>query len=155
MTRRRLISAAGLGSLFLLIAAWGFQVAGYAPCQLCLWQRWPHVAAAVLGAAGVVFPLAPVVAFGVASALSTSGLGAYHAGVEYGWWPGPSSCAGDAGSLLGMTGDELLSTEGSAGIVMCDEVVWSFLGLSMAGWNALLSLGLAAIWLAAWRVSAR
>jgi disulfide bond formation protein DsbB len=155
VTRRRLILAAGLGSLLLLFGAWGYQAAGYAPCQLCLWQRWPHAAAALLGLAGVLAPLTPVVAFGAAAALTTSGLGAYHAGVEYGWWPGPSSCAGDAGSLLGMTGAELLSTDGSGGVVLCDEVVWSFLGLSMAGWNALLSLGLAAIWLAAWRLSAR
>ena len=155
MTRRWLIVAAGLGSFVLLLAAWGFQAAGYAPCKMCVWQRWPHVAAVAIAAVGAWLPIAPIALLGALAALTTSGIGVYHAGVEYGWWPGPAACTGGADSLSGLSGADLLSTEGAIDIVMCDEVIWSFLGVSMAGWNAILSFGLVLVWLAAWRVSAR
>lgn len=155
MTQRRLIAAAGLGSLFLLLGAWGFQSVGYAPCKMCIWQRWPHGAAVGFAAVGLAFPIFPVLLAGALSAVTTAGIGAYHAGVELGWWQGPESCTGSADSLTGLSGADLLSTEGAVDIVMCDEVVWSFLGISMAGWNAILSVGLALVWIAAWRVSAR
>lgn len=154
MTRRSLIVAAGLGSLVLLLAAWGFQAAGYAPCKMCIWQRWPHGAAVAIAGAGAFLPIALIPLLGALAALTTSGIGAYHAGVEYGWWEGPASCTGTADSLAGLSGADLLSTEGAVNIVMCDEVVWSLLGISMAGWNAILSLGLALVWVAAWRASA-
>ncbi len=155
VSRRSLMVIAGLGSLLLLLGAWGFQAAGYAPCKLCLWQRWPHAVAVLLAVVGFVLPLAAVAAAGALAALTTAGIGVYHAGVEYGWWPGPASCTGDGGGLIGMSGADLLSTEGTVDIVMCDEVVWQFLGISMAGWNAILSLSLVAIWVLALRVSAR
>jgi disulfide bond formation protein DsbB len=155
VTRRRLIAAAGLGSLLLLLGAWGFQAIGYAPCKMCLWQRWPHGASVALATVGLLFPVAAVALLGALAALTTAAIGAYHAGVEYGWWPGPSSCTGGADALSGLSGSDLLSTAGTVDIVMCDQVVWSFLGVSMAGWNAVLSFGLVLVWLAAWRVSAR
>lgn len=157
MTRRRLIAAAGLGSLLLLLGAWGFQALGYAPCKMCIWQRWPHGAAVAIAAIAWFVPAAPLILAGALAALATSGIGAYHAGVELGWWPGPASCTGSPDSLAGLSGADLLSTEGAVDIVMCDQVVWSFLGISMAGWNAVLSLGLALGWVAALRaaVSAR
>jgi disulfide bond formation protein DsbB len=155
MTRRRMIVAAGMGSLLLLLGAWTFQALGYAPCKMCIWQRWPHGAAALIAGVGWFVPVAPLVLAGAAAALATSGIGAYHAGVELGWWPGPASCSGSADSLAGLSGTDLLSTGGAVDIVMCDQVVWSFLGVSMAGWNAILSLGLALVWIAALRVSAR
>ena len=155
MTQRRLVAIAGLGSLFLLLGAWGFQSVGYAPCKMCIWQRWPHGAAVALAAVALVVPVAPLLAAGALSALTTAGIGVYHVGVEQGWWPGPASCTGNADGLAGLSGAELLSTKGAVDIVMCDEVVWSFLGISMAGWNAVLSFGLVLVWLAAWRVSAR
>ena len=154
MNRRSLIIAAGLGSLALLLAAWGFQAVGYAPCKMCIWQRWPHGAAVAFAGVGALVPVAAVALLGALAALTTAGVGVYHAGVEYGWWPGPASCSGAASSLPGLSGADLLSTEGSVDIVMCDEVVWSLLGVSMAGWNAILSFGLVLVWLAAWRVSA-
>lgn len=153
--RRRLILVAGLGSLALLLGAWGFQAAGYAPCKMCIWQRWPHGAAVVIAGIGVLFPVAPVALLGAVAALATAGIGAFHAGVEYGWWPGPTSCTGGTDVLSGLSGDDLLSTEGAVNVVMCDQVVWSFLGISMAGWNAILSFGLVLVWLATWRASAR
>lgn len=155
MTRRNLIVLAGGGSLLLLLGAWTFQAIGYAPCKMCIWQRWPHGAAVAIAAAGVAFPATLIILAGAASALTTAAIGAYHAGVEYGWWPGPASCTGSADSLSGLSGADLLSMEGPVDLVMCDEVVWSLLGISMAGWNAILSLGLVLVWLAALRVSAR
>ena len=143
---RRLIALAGGGSAALLAGAFAFQAAGYAPCAMCIWQRWPHVAAIVL--AGLALILAPrlLALLGALAALTASGLGLYHTGVERGWWDGPSSCTGSG--LGGLSGDDLLSLDGPA-LVMCDQVAWAFAGLSMASWNAVLSLVLAGIWIAA------
>lgn len=145
-----LAALATLGHVALLGGAWAFQLAGYAPCALCLWQRWPHIAAIGLGlfASFQMAPRATSLLAGLA-ALITAGIGAFHAGVEQGWWPGPSSCSGGA-ALGGLSGADLLSTEIADNIVMCDEIVWQ-LGLTMAGWNAVLSLALATLWFLAWR----
>lgn len=158
--RERLIALAAIGSAALLLGAFAFQAMGYAPCRMCLWQRWPHYAAVAAGLAaaalspataraparrGAVFRLAA--GAGLAAALATASLGAFHTGVERGWWEGPASCTG-GGALGGLTGADLLSLDGP-GLVMCDEVSWAFAGLSMASWNALLSLGLAGLWAAA------
>ena len=149
MTRGLVIALAAAGSLGLLLGAFAFQhIGGMAPCPLCIWQRWPHVAAmaAAIGAwvmPAIVWPLA-----GAGAMLVSAGLGGYHTGIERGWWAGPDSCAG-GGSLSGLSGSELLGMDGPSGVVLCDEVVWEMLGLSMASWNAAASLGLAALWLAA------
>ena len=142
--------AAG-GSAALLLGAYAFQAAGYAPCRMCLWQRWPHMVAiaAGLGAFALAVParaaaLRGLAVLGLLATLTTAGLGVFHTGVERGWWEGPGSCTG-SGGLAGLSGDDLLSLDG-AGVVMCDEVVWAFAGLSMASWNAVLSLALAAVW---------
>lgn len=148
MTARSLMLLAAAGSLALLLGAFGFQALGYAPCKLCLWQRWPHAAA--IGIGGLVLALGPLVLLGLAgalSALTTAGIGAYHTGVERGWWEGPTSCSGGNDALGNMTGDQLLSLEGPSDVVMCDEVAWAFLGVSMASWNMLISLTLAGLWL--------
>lgn len=154
---RDLALLAAAGSAALLLGAFAFQAAGYAPCAMCLWQRWPHYLAIVAGlAAWALRPragvaLAAVALVGLLAALVTSGLGLYHTGVERGWWEGPASCTG--AGLTGFTADDLLSLEGP-GLVLCDEVAWSLAGLSMASWNALLSLGLAVLWAAALRGAA-
>ena len=151
MTQRRLILLAAGGSLALLLGAWAFQfLGGLAPCKLCLWQRYPHAVAVAVGALALVVPLRVLPWAGALAALSSAGLGTYHTGVERGWWPGPSTCTG-TGGLEGLTGADLLSFDNAAPIVMCDEVVWSLAGLSMASWNALIAFGLAALWLAAAR----
>ena len=142
----RWIALATAGHAGLLGGAFLFQLAGYAPCAMCLWQRWPHAAAIVLGVAALAGLAPRLLAWGGAlAALTTSGIGLFHAGVEQGWWEGPSSCTGTGGGLGGLSGADLLSTDAGEAIVMCDEIVWQ-LGLTMAGWNALLSLGLAAVW---------
>lgn len=151
MTRKNLVLLAAGGSLAMLLAAWGFQyLGGLAPCKMCLWQRWPHAAAVAIGAVALLAPASALLPLaGALAALSTAGIGLYHTGVERAWWQGPTSCT--SGSVAGMTPDALLDQILAAPLVRCDEVAWQFLGLSMASWNALVSLGLAAIWLMAWR----
>lgn len=142
----RLIALATAGHVGLLGGAFLFQLAGYAPCAMCLWQRWPHAAAILFGVLALsgVMPRAMAALAGMA-ALVTSGIGFFHAGVEQGWWPGPGSCTGGGDGLSSLSGTDLLSTEVTDTIVMCDDIVWQ-LGLTMAGWNGVLSLGLAALW---------
>ena len=151
MTHRTLVMLAGAGSLYLLMAAFGFQVLGYAPCKLCLWQRWPHAAAVVIAGAVLLWGLRPLAWAGALAALATAGIGAYHTGVERGWWEGPTSCSGGGSGLGGLSGDALLSLDAAPAIVRCDEVAWQMFGLSMASWNALASLILAGIWIMAAR----
>ena len=147
MTARNLMLLAAGGSLALLVGAFIFQALGYAPCKLCLWQRWPHAAA--IAAGGLVLVLGPVLLLGIAgalAALTTAGIGVYHTGVERDFWEGPTSCSGSGNGLAGLSGTDLLSTEAPNDIVMCDEVAWAFAGLSMASWNTIFSLVLAGIW---------
>jgi disulfide bond formation protein DsbB len=147
----RLIAVATVGHASLLAGAFLFQLAGFAPCAMCLWQRWPHVAAIGVGVAALGGAAPRVTAaLGALAALTTSGIGAFHVGVEQGWWEGPSACSG-GGDLGALSGADLLNLDVTDTIVMCDEIVWSLFGVSMAGWNAVLSLGLAAIWIAAAR----
>lgn len=145
--RTRLIALATAGSLGLLLGALAFQhLGGLAPCKMCLWQRWPHGAAVLIGmvtlAAGRRKWLRPLPWLGTLATLSTAAVAGYHTGVERGWWAGPSSCTG------GGSGD-LLRLDGPLGVVMCDEVAWQMLGLSMASWNMLASLCLALLWVGA------
>ncbi len=149
MTRRGLILLAAGGSLALLLGAWGFQALGYPPCKLCLWQRWPHAAAVLIGAVALWRHALPLPWLGALAALTTAVIGFYHAGVEQGWWPGPDTCS--AGDIGGLTPDQLMDQILTAPLVRCDEIAWQLLGLSMASWNALLSLGLALVWVAAAR----
>lgn len=147
MTRRNLMLLAASGSLALIAGAWLFQLLGYAPCKLCLWQRWPHYAAMGVGLMTLIAgPYLLLALAGALSALTTAGIGAYHTGVERGWWEGPSTCSGTGPGLGGLSGADLLSTEAPVGIVMCDEVAWAFLGVSMASWNMIFSLIIASIW---------
>ena len=141
--RTAILVAAG-GSLALLAGAFIFQAFGYAPCKLCLWQRWPHAAAIVIGALCLAFRREGLAWLGALAALATAGAGIYHTGVERGLWLGPTTCtSGDVGSL---SADDLMNQILNAPLIRCDEVAWSLFGLSMASWNALFSLGLAAIW---------
>jgi len=153
MSRRKtLILIATLGSAAMLLGAFGFQhIGGYAPCKMCLWQRWPHGAAVIVGLLLMIGGPRPLVWIGALAAAVTGGIGIYHAGVEWGFWSGPSSCSGGGLDLGAMSGSDLLSMDAPVGLVMCDEVVWTLAGLSMAGWNAVISLGLAGIWVMAAR----
>lgn len=147
MTRSNLILLATLGSFALLAGAFAFQVIGYAPCKMCLWQRWPHAVAIVIGAFALVVSRHQKVfaILGALAAATTAAIGLYHTGVERDWWEGPTSCTG-TGQLTG----DLLSLD-IAPVVMCDDVIWPLFGLSMASYNALISLVLVGIWLTAAR----
>jgi len=114
---------------------------------MCLWQRWPHALAALIGAALFVLPNRALVWLGAASALVTGGIGAFHSGVEQKWWDGPASCTGEG--LTGLSGGSLLDPTAASSIAMCDDISWVFLGLSMPTWNAIVSLVLAALWIKA------
>jgi disulfide bond formation protein DsbB len=152
VTHRSLVLLATLGSAALLLGAFGFQhIGGLLPCKMCLWQRWPHAAAILIGALILLGGPRLLAWAGALAAATTGAIGVYHAGVEWGLWPGPSSCSGAGAGLGGLSGADLLSTEGPAALVMCDEVVWQLAGLSMAGWNALLSFGLMGLWILAAR----
>ena len=135
-----------------LAGAWFIQlVLGIQPCELCLAQRYAYylvvpLAALIAIAAAKDAPRGALVAGLAIIALATlgnSGLAAYHSGVEWGFWPGPTACTGPVGNL-GNAGD-LLSRLDTVKVVRCDEVQWKFLGLSLAGYDVLISLLMAAI----------
>lgn len=152
--RKTLILTAAGGSLALLLGAFAFQyLGGLAPCKMCLWQRWPHAAAVLLGLLALVLPGRALPLVGAGAAATAAGLGLYHTGVERGWWEGPTTCT--SGPVGGLAPEDLLNQILAAPIVRCDEVAWSMLGLSMASWNAVLSLVLVAVWLWAAGTSAR
>ena len=126
-----------------LAGAWFFQlVLDIRPCPLCLEQRYAYYLAIPLGA------LVAGLAILALATLGNAGLGAYHAGVEWGFWKGPTECSGPIGNL-GSAGN-LLERLDTVKVVRCDEVQWKFLGLSLAGYNVLISLSMAAI--AAWGI---
>lgn len=149
MTYQRLVLIATAGSIALLGGAFLFQLAGYPPCKMCLWQRWPHAVAILIGAACLALKVRALAWLGALAALTTSAIGLYHVGVEQRWWEGPTTCS--SGSTEGMSVDELLESILAAPLVRCDEIAWQFAGLSMAGWNAACSLLLALIWITAAR----
>lgn len=150
MTRSVLILAAAGGSLALLAGAFGFQhIGGLAPCEMCLWQRWPHAAAVLIGLIALVLPGRLLPLAGACSALATASIGVFHSGVERGWWQGPTTCT--SGPVGGLSAEDLMAQIMAAPLVRCDEVPWELFGLSMASWNALASLGLAMLWLRAAR----
>ena len=143
------ILLAGLGSLALLLGALGFQYIGeLAPCPMCIWQRWPHLAAVLIAllAMTVMWRLRrPMAALGAVVMAGGAGLGLFHAGVEQKWWDGPSSCSGS--DPADVSTDKLLDQILEAPMVLCDQIVWDLFGITMAGWNAIFSLGLAILWI--------
>jgi disulfide bond formation protein DsbB len=134
--------------LALLGGALGSQyLGGLHPCEMCYWQRWPHAAAIVLAALAFTAPAASprsrALTLLAALAIAVSGaIGVYHAGVEAKVFEGFTQCAATG---KGLSTADLLKQISHAPIVRCDEVQFRFLGISMAGWNAILSLGGAAL----------
>ncbi|MGC9419256.1 MAG: disulfide bond formation protein B [Rhodovulum sp.] len=147
-TRNQAIFLAAFASLAILLAGYWFQyVVGLAPCKLCLWQRWPHAIAPLLGMAAIAIGGRMLPIAGAATMAISAGLGTYHTGVERKWWPGPSSCSGDVAGFRGMTPEQLLDPTLVQPIVLCDQVQWTLFGLSMASYNALMSAALFCLWL--------
>lgn len=116
------------------LSQYGF---GLFPCEMCLWQRWPHFAAIFLAFVSTIAPPKRIWIALAALAIAVSGaIGVFHAGVEWKWWEGITGCSGGASDPF------------SLDIIRCDEAAWRFVGISLAGWNALISIGSAlAIWL--------
>ena len=141
---------AATGSAAVLAGAYAFQhLGGMAPCKLCLWQRWPHATAILIGIAIAVTGEVKLAWLGAIAALSTAAIGAYHVGVEQGWWEGPTSCTSSGVSNL--SAQELMDQILAAPLVRCDDIAWQLAGISMAGWNAIVSLMLMGLWLKAAR----
>lgn len=150
-------AAAAALAIFLIAAAtlagaWYFQlVVGLPPCPLCLEERIPYHVIIPLSlllaiAAAVRAPEKLVVVGFVAIAIAALGnvvLGTYHAGVEWHWWAGPTDCTGPLTDLH--AGGSLLTQLQKIHVVRCDEAAWRFLGISLAGYNALISLAIALI----------
>lgn len=132
----------------LLAGAWGSQLIGHLyPCELCHWQRWPHYAAVIVAIGAFVVPrplVVPLVALAAVLIAISGGIGVYHAGIEYHLWAGHSACTTIA-DLSGGTAAERLAAIMNAPMIRCDEAQWTFHGVSLAGFNAVLSLGGAAV----------
>ncbi len=140
---------ATMGSIGLLLGAFIFQeVFGFEPCTLCIWQRWPHAIIPLVFLFSIVFP--HQIWFLTCSLVMviSSLLAGYHVGVEQDWWEGLASCST---SDTGLSTEMILDFSEEISVVMCDEIVWSFLNLSMAGWNTVFSLVLASLWILAFR----
>lgn len=138
------------GSVLALAGAFYFQyVQKLPPCQLCLIQRWPFYAALPIAAAAVWTsrraPVASRVLLGLLGLgfVAGAGVAAFHAGVEWQLWPGLESCSGSL--TVTANADEFLQRLQNVQIVSCTEAAWRFAGLSIAGWNVPLSLGLALV----------
>ncbi|APX83997.1 disulfide bond formation protein B [Methylorubrum extorquens] len=117
---------------------------GYVPCKLCLTERVPYYLAAPLALIAAGLPPRParfVLGLVALVLIYGAGLGVYHAGAEWGFWPGPSDCGGGSGAGPADVADFLKNLE-SVRPVDCTAAAWRFLGLSLAGWNALIAAGL-------------
>ncbi len=124
-----------------LVSQYGF---GLSPCEMCYWQRWPHQAAILLAllalllrrndAAMRLFTLLAAVAIAISGAI-----GVFHAGVEYGFWEGITTCATGSGGPVSL--DAIMN----APLIRCDTAQWTLFGISLAGFNAIFSLGAAAL----------
>jgi disulfide bond formation protein DsbB len=152
MTWKQLAALATAGSFALVAGAYLFQALGYPPCKLCWWQRYPHFAAVVIGVAALGLSQRMLAWLGALAALTTAGIGVFHSGVERALWDGPSSCT--SGSVANLSTDELLDQIMTAPLVRCDEIPWELLGVTMANLNAVISFGLAVVWIMAARKAA-
>ena len=128
----------------LLLGALGSQyLGGLHPCEMCYWQRWPHLAALLLALAALALRRAPAARWLTAAAalaiLLSGAIGVFHAGVEYHWWEGLTRCSttGTGGSHA-----DILAEIMAAPLIRCDQAQWTLGGVSLAGWNALFSLAL-------------
>jgi len=143
ITQRTSLMLIFIVSLLTIVGAFLFQWAGYEPCPLCLMQRWAYYGAIPLSLifAGIARSNAGIARWGLLLLalifIANSIFGIYHAGAEWKFWPGPSTCSGGLGNGLPTLTNEP--------VVRCDEAAIRILGLPLAGWNALICAGLAAV----------
>ena len=140
----------GLVSFATIAGAWGFEWAGYVPCELCLKERIPHYAGVPLAALVAVLAargrsgllnggfLALALVYGAGAIMA-----GYHAGVEWHFWPGPASCTGSYAAAPKVT--DFLHQLQSVNVVRCDAAAVTILGLSLAAWDMLICFGLAVV----------
>lgn len=153
----RLAAVPLLAGIAALAGAYGSQyLGGLRPCELCLWQRWPWWIAAALGLLVVLVRGRPqiriaLLLLAVLTVFTGAAIAGFHVGVEQHWWPGLASCSGppaDASMSVEALRRQLMSTP----VVRCDEIAWSLVGISMAGYNVLLSAGVGGLLLVVlWR----
>ncbi len=154
LTAQRWPFLAALASALILGGAYFFQyVLGYDPCALCYDQRHIHQAVIAVGLiGGLALTQKPVQPYAMwicliigAIFVYSAGFAGWHAGIEYDWWDGPATCTAGATANVDVNSSDLLAIlDGTGGpIVLCDEAAWTLLGISMAGYNALMSAGLA------------
>jgi disulfide bond formation protein DsbB len=159
----RIRSPYGIALMILAIAvssiagAFVFEALGYAPCELCLKERIPYYAAIPFAGLAVLFAaqgprsLLPAALSILALIFAASAIfGAYHAGVEWGFWPGPLECSGPLDRAA--SGDDFVKQLQNFKLTRCDAPALRILGLSLAGWNAIVSAALAALAVAGVRV---
>ncbi len=142
---RALLICAAMSSCLLLGAFLFEYVGGLVPCKMCIWQRWAHVAVILVALFGLLISRdikkKSALLLVILAAVASAAIAGFHVGVEWQLWDGPSGCStsldnnGDMSVLV----DQLLATS----VVRCDEVPWSLLGISMAGWNSIFSLDIA------------
>lgn len=146
-------------SLAVIVMAWGFElIGGYKPCPLCLQQRIPYYAAIGMSLVAMILLYMDMRKIGqvllllcAVAYIINAGLGIYHAGAEWKWWQGPSDCSG--AGIADQVGS-FLETLKNTRVIRCDEPSWRFLGLSFAGYNVLISLGMTVMILLGLRMAA-
>lgn len=151
LSRARLLAI--LTPALLLGGALGSQyVGGLVPCETCVWQRWPHLAAILLALGAIALRARPATSRGLTmlaalAILASGAIGVFHAGVEYHWWQGITGCTATA--RLDGSPEDMLKAIMAAPIVRCDQPQWTLWGISLAGWNAILSglFGATILWL--------
>jgi disulfide bond formation protein DsbB len=117
-------------------------IGGLYPCEMCYWQRWPHMAAIVLAVAGLALKQTslsrPLVVLAALAIAVSGAIGVFHAGVEYGWWPGITGCSAP---MRATNAKDMLAEIMATPLVRCDVPQWTFAGISLAGFNAIISIG--------------
>jgi len=129
----------------LLAGALGSQyLGGLYPCEMCHWQRWPHYAAVPLALLAIILrdkSAGTLLLWLAAAAIFVSGaIGIFHAGVEYGWWEGLTRCA-----MSPSGGGDFLADIMATPVISCDQPQWTLFGISLAGFNAIISIGAAMV----------
>lgn len=127
----------------LMLGALGSQfLGGLYPCEMCHWQRWPHYAAIPLALLAILLRAQPagrlLLALAALAILASGAIGVFHAGVEYGWWEGLTTCSTVAGSAG--NADDMLRNIMGAPLIRCDQAQWTLAGISLAGFNAIFSI---------------
>jgi disulfide bond formation protein DsbB len=148
-TAQKYILVATFGSFALLLGAFAFEYfAGLAPCVLCIWQRWPHALAVLAGLGTYAFGGRLLVLLGAIFAFTSAAIGVFHVGVEQKLWQGLAACS--ASSMSGASIEDLLNPDVIiAAPIRCDAIAWQLFGVSMAGWNVLISGALGVLWVLA------